>query len=143
MENFISVCLDNLDIFEQYNIFKNAEIIIGQHGAGLCNIYFAEDNFKCSLIEITPEWNINNNWFKNLSKLCNINYQAIFQNIMTQEEAKEYIMESQLKDIDWNIVNKPTKNLMISPVITFIKNSGSVNIKKVLNAIEVIRLSDI
>jgi hypothetical protein len=37
-DSFRNVILENLSIEEQISIFMNAQIIIGQHGAGLCNI---------------------------------------------------------------------------------------------------------
>jgi hypothetical protein len=41
--NFLNISLDNLDIYNQYNIFKNAKIIIGQYGSGLCNLFFVKN----------------------------------------------------------------------------------------------------
>jgi hypothetical protein len=82
-DSFINICLDEMNIFEQYNLFKNAQIIIGQHGAGLSNIFFSN---KATLIEICPDWNIDNYWFQNLANFCNMNYIPIEQNRMTKKE---------------------------------------------------------
>ena len=38
--------LSNLDFKEQINIFNNAEIIIGPHGAGFANLVFCKKNTK-------------------------------------------------------------------------------------------------
>ena len=138
------VNLDSMNIFDQYLIFNNARIIIGQHGAGICNIFFMNPKLKCELIEITPDWNNNNNWFKNISKLCNIQYSNIEQPPMTLEETQKFISETTNKLNTKNKLlindyyNKKyiTKSKLNDPsIIQIIKNSGSVNINNVINAV--------
>jgi hypothetical protein len=61
-EGFERYCLDHLSVDDQIQLFSNAEIIIGPHGAGLANLIFCkpgttiieilqalEDNFFCCL----------------------------------------------------------------------------------------------
>jgi hypothetical protein len=83
-DDFLNCNLDMMSFEEQYYLFKNVKIIIGQHGAGLVNIFLSKSNYKTHLIEITPEWN--NNWFKNLANLCKINYYNVSQPAMTRSD---------------------------------------------------------
>ena len=117
---FINVSLDNVTFEEQYYLFKNTKIIIAQHGAGLCNIYLSKSNYKTHLIEISPKWIANlNDWFKNLSELCEINYYRVVQPGMTNTE--------------WELFSKK-HNMNYNG--DFIENSGSVNINEIVNIIE-------
>lgn len=135
--------LDSMNIFDQYIIFNNARIIIGQHGAGLCNLFFSNPKLKCELIEISPDWNINVNWFKNIAQTYNINYTKIKQPPMTLEETQQFISEFNGKlDIkDRSLINDYYNNKYISnnklcdpPLIQIIKNSGSIDINNVMTA---------
>jgi hypothetical protein len=116
--DFLNIALDNLSIFEQFDLFYNAEIIIGQHGAGLTNIYFCKNNIK--IIEITPKYNDNNNWFKNLSHFLEYNYVNIEQPGLTKKEWGTYNIES------------ANETLLKS----FIENSGSICIDEIIKNIE-------
>lgn len=80
------ISLENMSIFEQYQIFKNAKIIIGQHGAGLANLFFCNNNPH--IIEITSPWAHGYNednvktkggyHFKNLSEFLNFSYDEVY-----------------------------------------------------------------
>jgi hypothetical protein len=50
---FINVILENLCIEKQVSLFMNAEIVIGQHGAGLSNIIWMNSK-NSTIIEIPP-----------------------------------------------------------------------------------------
>ena len=58
---FQSVVMEDVDIFEQINLFKGAVCVIGQHGAGLANVIWTE---HCKLV---VEFSSNNktNYYKN------------------------------------------------------------------------------
>ena len=145
------VNLESMNIFDQYLIFNNARIIIGQHGAGLCNLFFMNPKLKCEVIEIIPDWGNHLGWFNNLAQLCNIHYTNIKQPSMTLEETHKFISETTNK---LNIKNKSlindyynnkyiSKNILTDPVIIqIIKNSGSINIDDVVKSINksIIRL---
>ena len=159
-KQFKNVILDNLNIFEQYNLFKNAKIIIGQHGAGLCNIFFCNNKINPTLIEICPVWNNGNYWFENLASFCNINYISIKQNIMSKKQWQSFSSKKIIEldvDVDDSIfedninpINSLLKNIkeiklyeniklqenIKNPIITFIRNSGSVDIKQIMNTID-------
>ena len=122
-DDFLNCNLDMMSFEEQYYLFKNVKIIIGQHGAGLVNIFLSKSNNKTHLIEITPEWN--NNWFKNLANLCKVNYYNVLQPRMTDEEFDSFFNKYQLdKNTDNEIIN------------TFKNNSGSVNINEIIEIIK-------
>lgn len=126
-DDFINVSLDHLTFEEQYYLFKNAKLIIAQHGSGLCNLFFSKPNFKTHLIEISPKWNKNlNAWFKNLSELCEINYYNVKQPKMTNEEWNLFSSK-------YNITYKQSKIME-----EFIENSGSVNIDEILTIVKYI-----
>lgn len=58
--NLKSITLENLSINKQIELFKNANIIIAQHGASLANTVWCQN---CELvIEYTS---FNNNWYRN------------------------------------------------------------------------------
>jgi hypothetical protein len=133
--NFLNISLDNLDIYNQYNIFRNAKIIIGQHGAGLCNLFFCK---KSTLIEIIPEWG--NNWFKNYASFCKIKYISINQPRMTKDEWVKFnniykLANENTNDLFNNLDNNKNR-LDDSPIINFIKSSGSVNINDIIDKVE-------
>jgi hypothetical protein len=152
-ERFLNVSLDNINIFQSFNIFNNADIIIGQHGAGLSNIFFMHKHK--TLIEICPDWNKFNNWFKNLADFCQLKYIPINQPFMTKKQWYEF---STKYNIDYNVPdsvfnqtqypnNFDNNNAFINqqkfkedPFITFIKNSGSVDIDLIIKNIDLIIL---
>lgn len=61
------ISLENKNIFEQYYLFHNAQIVIAQHGAALANVIFMKSGK--TVIEITPESYYYNSNFCN--PLCN------------------------------------------------------------------------
>ena len=124
-DDFLNCSLDKMSFEEQYYLFKNVKIIIGQHGAGLVNIFFSKSTNKTHLIEITPEWN--NGWFKNLANICQINYYSVSQPRMSREEFDSF---SNKYNLDIN-----TDNEIIN---SFKNNSGSVNINEILEIIQTI-----
>jgi hypothetical protein len=71
-----NVVLEKKSLFYQYQLFKNASIVIGQHGAGLGNIFFMKPN--SNLIEIMSPWGRQGNHFRNLSHYLRINYRYVF-----------------------------------------------------------------
>ena len=116
---FLNIALDNLNIFEQFDLFYNAKIIIGQHGAGLTNIFFCKKNVK--IIEITPKYNDNNNWFKNLSHFLGYNYVNINQPSLTKEEWNTYNIKSENDELLQSF-NENSDSICINEVIKNIKN---------------------
>ena len=123
--DFMNVSLDNLTFEKQYYLFKNAQIVIAQHGSGLCNLFFSRPNFKTHLIEISPKWNKNlNAWFKNLSEVCEINYYNVKQPKMTNEEWELFSSKYNIKYNQSKIMQE------------FIENSGSVNIEEILTIVK-------
>ena len=71
-----NVVLEKKSIFYQYQLFKHASIVIGQHGAGLANIYFMRPN--TNLVEVMSPWGIEGNHFSNLADFLRINYGYTF-----------------------------------------------------------------
>ncbi len=52
-QGFQSVILENMNLIEQVNVFRNADIILGPHGAGFTNLIFASPTTK--ILEIRSE----------------------------------------------------------------------------------------
>lgn len=68
---FITLTPENYSVKEQANMFKNAEIIIGSHGAGLSNFIYAE---KCRLIVDIIHQEHPQDCFYNAAAIFNIDY---------------------------------------------------------------------
>jgi len=134
---FLNIILDELSIYEQFNIFRYAKVIICQHGAALCNIFFCKD---AKIIEISPEWNDNHNSFKNLSNFSNLKYVEIKQDRMTKNEFIAFnnkyniinIKDKHQVDDIFIKLKEPYIKYDDDPILSFIRNSGSVDIDKVL-----------
>ena len=73
---FKNIILENISISEQVSLFMNAEIVIAQHGAGLCNIVWM--NTINSLIIEFPPYPVNT--FKNICKAKGYKYAKIQPN---------------------------------------------------------------
>lgn len=71
--NFDFVCLEELEPQDQMCIFKNLEIVVAVHGAGLTNLIFSENT---SVIELHPDIKINPPYFF-LCKAKKIRYTPI------------------------------------------------------------------
>ena len=67
--------LTELNLKDQISIFKNCNIIIAPHGAGLSNIAFCKK--KTKVIEIIPHDN-KNFLFKRISKINKLKYKSIY-----------------------------------------------------------------
>lgn len=150
--NFRNVVLEKLSFYEQYLLFRNARVIIGQHGAGLVNIVYSQD-INATLIEISSDWNNGHFSFENISHTCNINYISIPQNGMTKREWYK-MNDISYTDIDESVfgykagnrieqslanIKKITDNFKVKlntlSIEVFIKNSGSVSISSVMKAV--------
>ena len=70
---FKNVILEGLTIDDQVSLFMNAEIVIGQHGAGLCNIVWMNKT-NCLVIEFPPH---GVDTFKNMCKAKEFKYVRI------------------------------------------------------------------
>jgi len=71
----LRISLEYLPFFQQYLLFRNAKIIILQHGAALSNLIFMKP--KTTIIEIIPNSLISDkssNVFYPLSETCKINH---------------------------------------------------------------------
>ena len=69
--NFKLIYFEECDYETQINITRNCKIMIGYHGAGLCNLFFMKS--KSLVIEIFNE-NYKHEHFKFFSKALKINY---------------------------------------------------------------------
>ena len=70
-QRFKKLKLSNLSFKDQVNYFFNADLIIGAHGAGLCNTIFCRPGTK--IIELVNKVD-NCNLFKNISKINSLKY---------------------------------------------------------------------
>lgn len=67
-----NIILEGKSIFYQFQLFKNASILIGQHGAGLANMFFM--NPGTYVIEIMSPWGRRGDHFRNLANSFQISY---------------------------------------------------------------------
>ena len=97
-KNVLNISTEYMPIFEQYYVFNNSKLVIGQHGASLANIIFMKN--KCSVIEIMCKDRLKENWFLDLSKSCNnLNYVQY----LTDEESVNIDLEDFKIFLDKNI----------------------------------------
>lgn len=75
---FKNVILEDITIDEQVSLFMNADIVIGQHGAGLCNIIWMTK--PDSLVIEFPPFHVDT--FKNMCKAKQIKYVRINPNAL-------------------------------------------------------------
>ncbi|MDE8346266.1 MAG: glycosyltransferase family 61 protein [Acidocella sp.] len=74
---FSTIILSNLSFREQISLFAQADVIVGQHGAGLTNIGFCQRDAK--LLELhNPSYQ--NYCYRRLSALCGVEYDLVFGN---------------------------------------------------------------
>lgn len=72
--NFSIVHCENMNFHDQINLFSNARIIIGPHGAGLSNMIWA--SLPCEIIEIYP-YNFFNDCYARLAKSLGFGYEYV------------------------------------------------------------------
>lgn len=95
--------LTNLSIEEQIILFHNAEIIAGEHGAGLTNVLFCKPNTR--VIEIFHNFVPMDFWYS--SSFGNLNYTSV--NTLLGEEANDYA--------DWHSNKEKIYGLSIRNII--------------------------
>ena len=71
---FKNLKLTDFNFQKQINIFRNAKLIIGPHGAGFANLVFCKKRTK--VIEIKPS-NHPNRVYETISKINKLNYNLI------------------------------------------------------------------
>ena len=71
---FVSYDLERLSWPEQVALFRNAEAIVGMHGAGLTNMIYAQS--ACLVVELRPE-GLKNNLFRLLAQNMGIHYRQV------------------------------------------------------------------
>ena len=69
--NFKILKLSEITFEDQISLFQNAEIVVGAHGAGLCNLIFC--NPKTKVIEFSNK-EFKCDLFKNICKINNLDY---------------------------------------------------------------------
>ena len=100
--NFISYKLKSLSFFEKIYLFKNADIIIGIHGAGFVNTVFSKPNTK--IIEIRP-FLYSNTVYERISNINNLNYHLIQTETLEESKRTNGDINLPLEELD-NILNK-------------------------------------
>ena len=82
-KGFTKYKTENLNFFEEVYLFKNANYVIGAHGAGLANLSFCKKGTK--IIEIRPK-NYSNPLYSKLSEINNLDYRLISTDIAETED---------------------------------------------------------
>lgn len=84
-KGFTKYKTENLNFFEEVYLFKNANYVIGAHGAGLANLAFCKKGTK--IIEIRPK-NYTNSLYSKLSDINNLDYRLISTDVVeTQNQS--------------------------------------------------------
>jgi len=85
-KGFIKVKLAELDFIEQVYLFYNAKSIFGLHGAGFSNLIFCKKSTQ--IIEIKPYGATT--IYKNLAKICKLNYFCLEIKPISKSLGKNY-----------------------------------------------------
>jgi hypothetical protein len=105
---FETYYLEEMNITRQIEVFANAAFIVGVHGAGLANLYFA--NTKAKVLEIFPE-HYHDNSYRALSTAQGLSYSYIIgktpvlENSNQIKEENLYIDAVTLKQALVNFLN--------------------------------------
>ena len=75
---FNNIVLERSSIYYQYRVFRDAKVVIAQHGAALSNIFFMKPGVS-HVIEISPPWCRELSHFKNLAQFTGVSYYQIIQ----------------------------------------------------------------
>ena len=75
---FINIILERSSIYLQYKVFRDAKVVIAQHGAALSNIFFMRPSVS-HIIEFSPPWSREAEHFKNLSHFVGVRHHIINQ----------------------------------------------------------------
>ena len=100
--NFVNYKLESLSFFEKIYLFKNANIIIGIHGAGFVNTVFSKPNTK--IIEIRP-FLYSNTVYERISNINNLNYYLIQTETLEESKRTNGDINLPLEELD-SILNK-------------------------------------
>ncbi|MEQ9424502.1 MAG: glycosyltransferase family 61 protein [Cyclobacteriaceae bacterium] len=98
-----SVCLEDISLRDQINMFGNAKLIIAPHGAGLTNVMFTT---KASIIEFFPSgWTYNRSIIYQLANLLGHTYSFnVIESVNSEldmhldKQTLEKLIESHLPD---------------------------------------------
>lgn len=89
---FKCVFLEDLSFTEQIELFRDAKVIIGIHGAGFANLIWSE---RATVLEIFPSTNQNAWQFETLALAVNANYNKIIlehSNLNTEFEVSDKLI---------------------------------------------------
>ncbi len=75
---FTKVYPETMDVDQQISLFSNAEIVVGELGAALSNVSFADRG--CAVVEIMPELKLSP-WIKNLCTLLEFQWKCVYVHI--------------------------------------------------------------
>lgn len=87
---FCNIVLERSSIYYQYHMFRNARVVIAQHGAALANLIFMckpgggparadTERPGGTIVEISPPWSRQSEHFKNLAEGCGVAHTSILQ----------------------------------------------------------------
>lgn len=112
----LSISLEHLPFFNQYKLFRNAKIVVAQHGASLANICFMHKNTL--VIELISDLILKKreNWFMKISKKSKVKHiQYITKSIVKS------LLELDIATIDINHFNNflETNNDIIMSTINY------------------------
>ena len=87
-KGFSKYKVGELSFFEQIYLFNNAKIIIGAHGAAFTNLAFCKPDTKIIEIRSLIYKNYQNNNYKRISQINNLNYRLIETKKLNESQKK-------------------------------------------------------
>ena len=103
---FETYFLEEMSVIEQIKLFSSAAMIIGLHGAGFANLYFASKNVK--ILEIYHEF-YHDSSYRILAKTNNLNYSFIIGRCNINENITPHIQDVYL---DINLFKNAIQNFI-------------------------------
>ncbi len=96
-KDFIYYKLKDLTFFEKIYLFKNAECILGVHGAGLANLAFCKPH--TNVLEIRP-YSYPNEVYKKISKINQLNYHLLETNSIEKKKDSDADINLSIDEVD-------------------------------------------
>lgn len=103
-KGFVSYRLEELSVSQQANLFNNAEVIIGPHGAGWTNLIFCDTKTKIVEIDHGIKSEEQRSSYKSLAKYMGCFYYPFYTDFLEFTDCPENILDPVNQDMTVDLV---------------------------------------